>query len=123
MLKITKLSADRVDVEMSGKIDAIEMAVALDGLIEQSQDVSGGKMLYKISDFSLPTLGAIGVEIARLPSLFALLTRFDKCAVLSDENWLRKAAAVEGALFPGLEIKSFEPDERDAAEAWLAATA
>ncbi|WP_176219196.1 STAS/SEC14 domain-containing protein [Planktotalea arctica] len=59
----------------------------------------------------------------RLPSLFALLTRLDKCAVLSDENWLRKAAAVDGALFPGLEIKSFEPDERDAAEAWLAATA
>ncbi|WP_139816288.1 hypothetical protein [Planktotalea arctica] len=62
MLKITKLSDDRVDLEISGKIDAIEMAVALAGLIKQFQDLSGGKILYKISDFSLPTLGAIGVE-------------------------------------------------------------
>ena len=123
MLKITKQSADRVDIEMSGKIDAIEMAVALDGLIEQSQDVSNGRMLYTISDFSLPTLGAIGVEIARLPSLFSLLSKFDRCALLSDTSWLRKAAVVEGALLPGLEIKSFDLHERDAAEAWLTASA
>lgn len=119
MLKITKKSDSRVDVEISGKIDAIEMAIALDELFEQSKDVSDGQMLYKISDFSLPTLSAIGVEITRLPQLFGLLGKFDKCAVLSDSNWLRKAVAVEGALFPGLEIKCYEPHEHDAAEAWL----
>jgi hypothetical protein len=121
MLKVTKQSDDRVDIELSGKIDAIEMAVALDELIEQSQDVSHGQMLYEISDFSLPTLSAIGVEIARLPKLFGLLSKFDRCAVLSDSSWLRKAATIEGALFPGLEIKSYEPHERGAAEAWLTA--
>jgi hypothetical protein len=122
MLKVTKRSDDRVDIALRGKIDAIEMAVALDELIEQSKDVNNGQMLYEISDFSLPTLSAIGVEIARLPSLFGLLSKFDRCAVLSDSSWLRKAAAVEGALFPGLEIESYELHERDAAEAWLKAS-
>ncbi|PRY80547.1 SpoIIAA-like protein [Yoonia maritima] len=122
MLKITKRSDDRVDIELSGKIDAIEMAAALDSLIEQSKDVHNGQMLYEISDFSLPTLGAIGVEVARLPSLFRLLSKFDRCALLSDSNWLRKASEVEGALLPGLEIKSFEMHERDAAEVWLTAS-
>ena len=119
MLKITKLSADRVDIELSGTLDADSMRTALDELIEKSENVSNGRMLYKITDFSLPTLGAIGVEMTRLPKLFGLLGKFDKCAVLSDSNWLRKAAVVEGAIFPGIDIKSFEMDELDAAEAWL----
>jgi hypothetical protein len=88
-------------------------------LIEKSKDISNGRMLYKISDFSLPTLGAIGVEMTRLPKLFGLLAKFGKCAVLSDSVWVRKAAVVEGALFTGIDIKSFEPHEVDAAEAWL----
>ncbi len=123
MLTVTKPSTNRVDIELGGKLDADSMRVALDDLIDKSEDVRNGLMLYTISDFSLPTLGAIGVEMTRLPKLFGLLAKFDKCAVLSDSGWLRKAAVVEGALFPGIDIKSFELHERDAAEQWLNSSA
>lgn len=119
MFKITKQSADRVDIELGGKLDADTMRTALDELIEKSEDVRNGRMLYKITDLSMPTFGAIGVEMARIPKLFGLLGKFDKCAVLSDTDWLRRAAEFEGALFPGIDIKSFELNESDAAEAWL----
>ena len=95
MLKITKQSPARLDIELSGSLDADSMRAALDELIEKSDDIRNGRMLYTISEFSLPTLGAIGVEMTRLPKLFGLLAKFDKCAVLSDSNWLRKAAIVE----------------------------
>ncbi len=120
MLKITKPSANRVDIVLKGTLDAETMAAALDDLIAKSADVSGGRMLYTVTDFSLPTLGALGVELQRLPKLFALLGKFDRCAVLSDTAWLRTAAEIEGAVIPGIEIKSFEPQEAAAAEAWLA---
>ena len=120
MLKITKPSANRVDIVLKGTLDAETMAAALDDLIAKSADVSGGRMLYTVTDFSLPTLGALGVELQRLPKLFALLGKFDRCAVLSDTAWLRRAAEIEGAVIPGIEIKSFEPQEAAAAEAWLA---
>lgn len=119
MLKITKQSSDRVDIELSGKLDADTMRSALDELIAKTEDVRHGRMLYRITDFSFPTLGAIGVEMTRIPKLFGLLGKFDKCAVLSDAGWLRKAAEIEGALFPGIAIKSFELHEASAAEAWL----
>jgi len=122
MLKITKRSANRVDIDLSGSLDADAMRDGLDKLIAASEDVKNGRMYYRITDFSLPTLGAIGVEMTRLPKLFGLLGKFDKCAVLTDSDWLRKAAEFEGALFPGLDIRSFELDEQDEAEAWLAAT-
>jgi hypothetical protein len=119
MLTITKPEANRIDIDLSGKIDSEEMAKGLDDLLEMSQDINEGTMLYTITSFAFPDMGAIAVEMARLPKMFGLLGRFDRCAVLSDATWLRTAAEVEGALFPGIDIKAFELNERDQAEAWL----
>lgn len=119
MFHITKPSANRLDIEIKGSLDAETMRTALDDLIAQSSEIREGLMLYTITEFSLPTLGAIGIEITRLPKLLGLIGKFHRCAVLSDAQWLRTAAAIEGALIPGLTIKSFELSERAAAEAWL----
>ena len=119
MLTITKPEPNRVDIELSGRVSSEEMAKGLDDLLELSQDVNKGTMLYTITSFAFPDLGAIAVEMARLPKLFGLLGRFDRCAVLSDAAWLRTAAEVEGALIPGFDINAFDLSERDAAEAWL----
>jgi hypothetical protein len=119
MFTVTKPAANRVDIELSGTLNADGMRAALDDLIEKSEDVVDGRMLYRITDFSFPTLGAIGVEFARLPKLFGLIGKFDRCAVLTDAGWIAKAAEIEGALIPGIEIKSFDLNEREVAEAWL----
>ena len=119
MLTITKPAPNRIDIEFRGALDAETMRLALDDLIEKSEGVTNGRMLYTIPEFSMPTLGAIGVELKRLPKLFGLLGKFDRCAVLSDAGWIRTAAEIEGALIPGLQIKSFELDDTEAAEAWL----
>ena len=119
MLKITKPEPNRIDIDLSGKINSEEMAKGLDDLLEMSQDVNEGVMLYTITSFAFPDMGAIAVEMARLPRMFSLLGRFDRCAVLSDAAWLRTAAEVEGALIPGLDIKAFDLTAREQAEAWL----
>lgn len=118
---IRKPAPNRLDIVFSGKLDRDGMKAALDDLVETSQDIENGRMLYTISDFEWPTLGAIGVELARLPALFRMIRRFDKAAVIADKKWLRKAGEIEGALIPGLQIKAFEPGEEADAEAWLAA--
>lgn len=120
MLKITKPSSNRVDLELSGPLDSASMSKGLDELLEKSEDISNGLMLYTITDFSMPSLGAIGVELQRLPKLFGLLGKFDRCAFICDESWLRTAAEIEGKLFPGIDIKSFQSNEADQAEKWLA---
>ena len=122
MFSVTKPAPNRVDIDISGSLDAEAMRDGLDALLDASEEVSNGRMLYNISSISLPTLGALGVEFARLPKLFGLLSKFEKCAVLADAAWLRQAAEIEGAIFPGIEIKSFDLDEKQAAEEWLAST-
>lgn len=120
MLKITKPSENRVDIELSGQVDADEMRQGLDDLITLSKSVEDGVMLYRINDFQMPTLAAIGVEMSRLPGLFGLLAKYDRCAVITEQSWLRKAAEFEGALFPGMEIRAFPPARLAEAELWLA---
>lgn len=120
MLTVSKTAPNRVDLDINGGIDANIMTAGLDELLLASEDVVNGTMLYTITDFEMPTLGALGVEFSRLTKLFSLLGKYNKCAVLCDQGWIRTAAEVEGALIPGLAIKSFHLNERSAAEAWLA---
>jgi len=119
MFKVIENGINRLDIEMSGKLDEESMKVALDDLVSKSKNIEDGKMLYVIIDFQIPTLGAIGIEFSRLPSMLGLMKKFNRAAVLTDKNWLIKISEFEGALFPGLEIRAFNIDQKEQAEAWL----
>jgi len=119
MFKIEQNGMNRLDIEMSGKLNSEEMIIALDELVSKSENIENGKMLYEIIDYHLPSLGAIVIEFSRLPSMFGLIKKFDRAAILTDKAWLKKVSEFEGALFPGLEIKAFDRDQKAKAEAWL----
>jgi hypothetical protein len=120
MFTVTPNGPNRVDIELSGKLNSSEMKVALNELLDKTKDIRSGLMLYRITDFALPTVSAMAIEFSRLPSLFGLIRNFDRCAVLADQNWLKTISEIEGALIPGLEIKGFSLSEAAIAEAWLA---
>jgi hypothetical protein len=104
---------------MSGKLNSEEMKVALDELVSKSEHIENGKMLYEVIDYHLPSLGAIAIEFSRLSAMLGLMKKFDRAAVLTDKKWLKKASELEGMLIPGLAIKAFDRDQKEAAEAWL----
>lgn len=119
MFQVARRGENRIDIEFSGKLDSEAMRTALDELIFKSEGIEHGRMLYRIGDFDLPTLGAVGVELSRLPELLRLIRRFDRCAVISDQPWLRKASELEGALIPGLTIRAFTTHQEAEAATWL----
>jgi hypothetical protein len=119
MFKVMQNGTNRLDLEMSGKLDAKEVKIALDELVSKSANIENGKMLYDVIDFRLPSFGAIAIEFSLLPAVFGLLKKFDRTAVLTDKTWLKKLSELEGILYPGLKIKAFNRDQRAEAEAWL----
>ena len=119
MFKVVKYGANRLDIELSGKLNSSNMKVVLDELLSSAEDIKQGKILYRMEDFDIPTFGAIGVELFRLPELFKLIRKFNRIAVLVDKHWIKKVSEVEGALIPGLEIKAFNLDEEAEAKNWL----
>ena len=119
MLTVTKTGLTRIDVAIEGQVDADAMRRGLDELIARSEGISNGRMLVEAPEFVMPSPGAIAVELARLPKLLGLIRRFDRAALVSDSEWLRGAAEMEGAVIPGLQVKAFPLAARNDAEAWL----
>ena len=119
MFKVVKHDKNRLDIDISGKLDSNNMKVVLDELLSSAEDIKQGKILYRMENFDIPTLGAIGVELSRVPELFRFIRKFDRIAVLADKNWVKKVGEMEGALIPGLEIKAFDLDEKSEADKWL----
>lgn len=120
MFKVTKTGEHQLELVLSGRLDSEAMKVALDELVEASRQMEHGRMLYCIGDFEWPTMGAMGVELSRLPALLGMIRRFDKIAVVAAKRWIRSASKLEGALIPALEIRAFSPAEEEAARTWLA---
>ena len=121
MLDIHVKEPGVIQIELSGEIDAAGMENGLNKLLELCEDLENGKLFYQITDFKMPTLAALGVEFMMMPKLFTLISKVDKAAVLTDENWIKTASVIEGALIPGLEIKAFDLGEDDAAMEYLKA--
>lgn len=119
MLTIKETGTNRLDLDLTGKIDSDEMRVLLDEFVTKSEGIESGRILYRIHDFELPSISAIGVELKRLPGLLKVIQRYERIALISDKKWLRTLGEWEGKLIPGLDIKAFNPDEEAAAEAWL----
>jgi hypothetical protein len=119
MFKVNRIGTDRLDIEMSGRLNSDEMRTALDELVSKSEDIEKGKMLYDVVEYHLPSLRAIFIEFSRLPSMFGWMKKFDRAAVLADKTWLKKVSELEGMLLPNLEIKAFDRDQRAEAEEWL----
>lgn len=119
MFRVTRVAPDRIDVILSGRLDSDAMRAALDDLLFKSEGINHGRMLYRIDEFDLPTLGAVAVELSRLPQLFRFIRRFDRCAVIAGKDWLRRISEVEGLLIPGLTIKAFDLHQESDAQTWL----
>lgn len=48
------------------------------------------------------------------------LPRFHRVAVVTGQGWIRTLVGAEDAALPGVDVRAFGPDERAAAEAWVA---
>lgn len=119
MYKIDRENDDRLDIIISGKLDADAMTGMIDELVAQSTGIESGRMLIDIEDFQMPTLDAIRIEMSRLPEVLRFSRQFSRAAVLSGETWVNIISTLEGKLIPGLAIKSFRRDQRYQAESWL----
>ncbi len=95
------------------------MRVGLDAFMAMLPEEGRMAFLYDIRAFAFPEMEAVTEKMRDLPHLFTAIGRMSKVAMVADPGWLRAVAEFEGMLIPGLTIRSFEPSQREEAEAWL----
>lgn len=121
MLEVYKVEDNMVGIKIDGAIDAQTMEDGLNKLVELTQNMKNGRMLYHISNFQMPTFAALGVEMRLMPKLFGLISKIDHVALLTNESWIAAASKIESALIPGLEIRTFALAEDEEALSYLRA--
>ncbi len=118
MYKIDKINDNRIDVTFSGQLDDNAMKGFISEFLPLSEGCKNGAMVFRLNDFRFPTMGALLVELSHLPKILATVHKFDRCAILTDEGWVKNWASVEAALIPGMKIKCFTSDQEEDAVAW-----
>jgi hypothetical protein len=119
MLEILNSGEDVIAIRVSDKITGADLDAIMDRLdvVMASRD--------KVHVF-VETHGIDGIELSGLPSymkrampLFGKLDRFGRVAVVADQAWVRFGTRLESAVLPSIRYRTYMPDERDEALAWV----
>lgn len=107
-------------LRISSKIDGSDLDALMDrpeNLLREHEKVHVFVETRSIEGIELSGLGRY---TARTLPLLGKLRQFGRVAVVADQAWIRWGTRLESALLPFISYKVFEPEERDAAFAWVA---
>lgn len=112
---------------VSFTIDGTVTARDMDGLYRAVEGAMGGKrpahVLAEIRGVGGLTLEAVSTNVKRGLGLLPKLGRIRRYAVVTDLGWLAGLAKAQGAAIPGLEVRTYAPEDRADALAWVSETA
>ena len=119
MLQMIESSDDVIALTLSGKISGADLDAVMDRL---DQAMAGHDKVHVFVE----TRAIDGIEISGLPGyvarafpLFGKLDRFGRVAVVADQSWVRVGTRLESALLPNVSYRTYMPEEREEALAWV----
>lgn len=121
-MDILDTADDVLAVSLSDRITGDELdriMDRLDAIMAHHDKVHVFVQTHSIDGIELKGLGAY---ITRAMPLLGKLNRFGRVAVVADQAWIRAATKLESAVLPFISYRVFEPQDRDAALAWVSGT-
>ena len=119
MLELIDGPDDVLALKVSHKITGEDLDTIMDRL---DQAMAQNEQVH----IFVETRGIDGLELAGLPSyvgramsLFGKLARFGRVAVVADQAWVRVGTRLESAMLPNISYRTYMPEERDEALAWV----
>lgn len=76
-------------------------------------------VLVDLTAFTDATLEAMGEDLRYSLGKIFELSRFPREAVITRKGWIQGLCKIVSPLLPGVEVRSFTPEEGDAAMAWV----
>lgn len=123
MLEFIDTTDDALAVKVSHRITGTELDAILgrlEALFARHQKVH---VFVETSAIDGIELSGLGNYTRRALPLIGMLSRFGRVAVVADQAWIRAATRLESALLPFISYRTFTPDRRSEALAWVAGEA
>jgi hypothetical protein len=117
--RMEDLPADILGIEAHGKLTREDYETVMVPLFaELRKQGKQARFLYRVgADFDGYTMGGVWEDL-RLGMRY--LRQFERCAIVSDVEWITKSAQLMGPLMP-CPVKTFKGSETSQAVAWLEA--
>lgn len=119
MIEFLKTAPDVIGVRIGGRIEGSELDAILDRL--EPMLLFDGSTHVFVETYQITGIAIDGLAryAARAMPLFGKLQKFGRVAVVADQAWIRWSTRIESALLPHISYKTFTPDRREEALAWV----
>lgn len=119
MINIEPISDKAHEIAIYGAFTSDDMAQLVAFAREQNATGRGGNVLFDLVSLADFTFAAVLGELAHVPALMQWVTRLDRIAMISDEEWIRSTARLESILLPGVTYAVYDEDQAGTARAWV----
>lgn len=121
MLQILESEDHVLAVRLSGTLTAGDVALVakeVDARLERHEKIG---IFAELTDFHDLTAEAAAKDFAYGFSKIGQWSRFPREAVVTDKQWVRTLIKLMDPVIPMVDVRAFEPAQRDEALAWAAA--
>lgn len=118
MITITQIENKNIYLfKITDNVDESGTKKFIDFLTEKAENNEKIKMIGEMK--SLPGFKNFKTFVETMKMKFKAISVVEKYAVLTDKSWIETIVPVGDFFIPGMEIKQFDLNERDAAIEWL----
>jgi len=119
MLDFIDSADDVIAVRVADRISGDELDTIMDRLDGAMARHDKAHVFVETQSIDGIEIAGLGAYMARAMPLLGKLDRFGRVAVVADQAWIRAVTRIESAILPHISYRVFEPEDRDAALAWV----
>lgn len=119
MLEWIEAPDDVLALKMSGRITGEDLDPVMDRLDAAMAKHDRVHVFVETENITSLEIAALPGYVARAFPLFGKLNRFGRVAVVADQAWIRVGTQIESAMLPFISYRTYEPNERAKALAWV----
>ncbi len=125
---MTPLSRENLEIKfentvafmtLSGTVAQVDMDAGLGWFDELCGAEDNFTICVEIAKNDFEDLGSVSTEFRRVARVMRRAVNATKCAVLTDSQFLRNLAKIEGAVVPELDLQTFAIKSKDNSVRWL----
>jgi len=118
MIEILESPKHLIAMKISGKITAEDIEKAYSATRDALKDNERVSFFAEITENLGFTAEGLVKDLTEGIKNFGKLTKYYRAAVVTDKGWLGALARVEGLVFSSIDVRVFEPADREKAFAW-----
>lgn len=119
MLQMIDSADDVIALKIAHKITGDDLDTVMDRLDDALATQDKVHIFVETHAIDDIAVGGMASYMMRAMPLLGKLDRFGRVAVVADQSWVRIAAKIESAILPHIRYRTFEPEQRDRAFAWV----